>query len=75
MHLTEWLALLNDVLQAIIVIFGTAVALYNTRYIYRDRVTRAFTGLISFVVIVYLTELLVSRTEFSQSAQPLLRIR
>jgi hypothetical protein len=55
-------ALVNDVLQSAIVIFGAAVVLYNLGRSLRDRVTRAFCALITFVIIVYLTELLVSRT-------------
>jgi hypothetical protein len=55
-------ALVNDVLQSAIVIFGAAVVLYNLGRSLRDRVTRAFCALITFVSIVYLTELLVSRT-------------
>jgi hypothetical protein len=66
----ETLALTNDVLQAAIVIFGVAVVLYNLRHVRRDRVTRAFAALISFVVIVYLTELMASRTTITVSAAP-----
>lgn len=58
---TATLAFINDVLQAIIVIFGAAVVLYNLGQNLRVRTTRAFCALITFVVIVYLTELLVSR--------------
>lgn len=68
------LALVNDVLQAAIVIFGSAVALFNLRHFLRDRVTRAFTNLIFFVVIVYLTELLASRTNITHSSEPWLRL-
>ncbi len=54
------LSILNDVLQSAIVIFGSSVVLYNLGYSIHDRVTRAFTALVAFVVIVYMTELLVS---------------
>ena len=70
----ETLALTNDVLQAAIVIFGVAVVLYNLRHVRRDRVTRAFAALISFVVIVYLTELMASRTTITVSGEPWLRL-
>lgn len=72
--LADILALINDVLQAIIVIFGTAVVLYNTNRLRRAEVTRAFCALISFVVLVYLSELLVSRTIVSTSAEFWLRL-
>lgn len=66
--LLEILALTNDVLQAIIVIFGSAVVLYNLGRSLRIRVMRAFCALVSLVIIVYLTELLVSRIMTSYSA-------
>ena len=68
------LALINDILQAIIVIFSTSVLLYNLRYLFRDRVTRAFNALIFFVVIVYFTELLATRTTLAGSAEVWIRI-
>jgi hypothetical protein len=70
----EFLALFNDVVQATAVIFGSAVVLYNTRHVRRDRVTRAFSALLSFVVIVFLTELMASRTAITNSAEPWLRL-
>jgi hypothetical protein len=72
--LLKGLALLNDVLQAAIVIFGSAVALYSLRHFVRDRVTRAFTNLVFFVVIVYLTELMATRTNITVSSEPWLRL-
>jgi hypothetical protein len=66
----DTLALINDVLQATIVIFGSSVILYNTKYFLYDEVTRAFSLLLMFVVIVYFTELLVSRTTVTISAEP-----
>ncbi len=75
--MSEWtssLALLNDVLEAVIVIFGSAVVLYNIGRFVREPVTRAFCALITFVVIVYLTELLVSRTIIRESAETWLRL-
>jgi hypothetical protein len=52
---------INDVLQSVIVIFGAAVVLYNVPRLARGGVPRAFSALISLVVLVYLTELMVSR--------------
>ncbi len=72
-NLPDILALINDVLQAIIVIFGSAVVLYHLGRSFRVPVIRAFSALITFVVIVYLTELLVSRTIISGSALTWLR--
>lgn len=63
----------NDVLQSIIVIFGAAVVLYNVPRLPRGAVPRSFSALISFVVLVYLTELLVSRAAVHTSAEFLLR--
>lgn len=68
------LALINDVLQAIIVIFGSAVVLYYSNRLRRSAVTRAFILLILFVVLVYLSELLVSRIVVPDSAELWLRI-
>ena len=61
-QVTDVLALINDVVQAAIVVFGIAVLLYNLRHMFRDRVTRAFNSLLFFVVLVYFTELLVTRS-------------
>lgn len=72
--LADILALVNDVLQAVIVIFGSAVVLYNIGRSLRLPVIRAFCILVSLVVLVYLTELLVSRTIISRSADTWLRI-
>ncbi len=68
------LALANDVLQAIIVIFGSAVVLFYSNRLRRSAVTRAFVLLIVFVVLVYLSELLVSRIVEPTSAEIWLRI-
>ncbi len=72
--LADVLALINDVLQSIIVIFGTAVVLYNSNRLGRSEVIRAFCAVVSFVVVVYLSELLVSRTALAASAELWLRI-
>ena len=64
----------NDVLQSIIVIFGAAVVLYNVPRLQRGSVQRSFSALISLVVLVYLTELLVSRAVAPASAEFLLRL-
>lgn len=63
----------NDVLQSIIVIFGAAVVLYNLPRLSRGGVQRAFSALISLVVLVYLTELLVSRAVAPEATEFLLR--
>lgn len=73
-YLLDFLALTNDVLQAFIVIFGAAVALYNLGRGRRSSVIRAFIALVIFVVIVYLTELLASRIIASPSAESWLRL-
>jgi hypothetical protein len=70
----DLLALINDVLQAAIVIFGVAVVLYNLRHVVRDRVTRAFNSLLLFVVIVYFTELMATRASVPLSADKWLRL-
>ena len=71
--MSEILALANDALQATIVIFGSSVVLYNLRHFWRDRPTRAFSNLILFVVIVYLTELMATRTSIIPDREPWLR--
>jgi hypothetical protein len=70
----DTLALINDVLQAAIVIFGVAVVLYNLRHVVRDRVTRAFNSLLLFVVIVYFTELMATRAAVPLSTEQWLRL-
>ncbi len=73
-QIIETLALINDVLQAMIVIFGFAVVLYNLGRSLRIRVMKAFVTLVSFVIIVYLSELMVSRIITSTSAEIWLRL-
>jgi hypothetical protein len=70
----EVFALINDIIQAVIVIFGTAVVLYNSNRLRRAEVTRAFAALVSFVVLVYLSELLVGRILEPDSAETWLRV-
>lgn len=72
--LNDILAFTNDLLQAVIVIFGTAVVLYNLGRARRDRVTRSFCALISFVIITYFAETLVSQALVPVSAEILLRL-
>lgn len=72
--LRDILALTNDVLQSAIVIFGAAVVLYNLGDSFRNRVTRAFAALVTFVVLVYMTELLVSNTLTNASIASWLRV-
>ena len=74
-QLPDFLALLNDILEAVIVIFGSAVVLYNLGRSLRDRVMRAFCALIIFVMISYLAELMVSRTIVSTSVEGFLRFQ
>ncbi|WP_420642722.1 hypothetical protein [Candidatus Leptofilum sp.] len=74
-QLPDLLALLNDILEAVIVIFGSAVVLYNLGRSLRDPVVRAFCALIVFVVVAYLAELLVSRTIVSDSVEGFLRFQ
>jgi hypothetical protein len=69
-----FLALVNDIIQAAIVIFGVAVFLYNLRHSVRDRVTRAFNSLLFFVVIVYFSELLATRAAVALSAEVWVRL-
>jgi hypothetical protein len=73
-QIIETLALINDVLQSMIVIFGAAVVLYNLGRSLRIRVMKAFVTLVTFVVIVYLSELMVSRIITSYSAELWLRL-
>ena len=68
-------ALTNDILQSIIVIFGVSVTLYNLRYIRRDRIVRAFSLLLAAVSVVYMSELLASRTFVSDSAESWLKAK
>ncbi len=65
--------ILNDVLQSAIVIFGASIVLYNLPYFRRDRVTRSFALLTTFVVIVYMVELVVSNGVPLESAGTWLR--
>jgi hypothetical protein len=72
--MSGFLALVNDALQATIVIFGGSVVLYNLRHFRRDRPTRAFSNLILFVIIVYLTELMATRASVTPGREPWLRL-
>ncbi len=74
-QLPDFLALLNGILEAVIVIFGSAVVLYNLDRALKEPVIRAFCALIIFVVIAYLAELLVSRTIVSASVEGFLRFQ
>ena len=73
-QIIETLALINDVLQAMIVIFGSAVVLYNLGRSLRIRVMKAFVALVTFVIIVLLSELMVSRIITTYSAEIWLRL-
>ena len=74
-NLTNVFALLNDILQAVIVIFGSAVVLYNLGLARRERVTTAFVALITFVLVVFFSELMASRIEASFSVESWLRFQ
>ena len=71
---TDILALINDIIQATIVIFGAAVLLYNLPHSFRDRVTRSFNSLLFFVVLVYFTELFVTRAIVPWSTELWIRL-
>ena len=70
----DFLALLNDVLQSAIVVFGASIVLYNLPYSLTDRVTRAFTALVGFVIFVYLIEILVTHTNAADFVETWLRV-
>lgn len=73
-QLPDFFALVNDILQSAVVIFSVSVALYNLPHSFRDRVTRAFNSLLYFVSIVYLTELLATRTTLPVSTDVWIRL-
>ncbi|MCA9930153.1 MAG: hypothetical protein KC419_16840, partial [Anaerolineales bacterium] len=73
--MTDFFALLNDILQAVIVIFGSAVVLYNLGRAIHDQVTAAFVALITFVLIVFFAELMASRIEAAVSVETWLRLQ
>jgi GAF domain-containing protein len=70
----EILIFINDFVMAAIVIFGSAIFLYNLRHSIRDRVTRAFNSLLFFVVLVYFVELIVTRTTLGISTEIWIRL-
>ncbi|MBK9054498.1 MAG: hypothetical protein IPL78_27380 [Chloroflexi bacterium] len=72
---SDFFALLNDIIQATIVIFGASVVLYNLRYIGRSRVTKSFTNLVALVVLAFLAELLATRANLPVSAESWLRLQ
>ncbi len=74
-QLPDFLALLNDILEAIIVIFGSAVVLYNLGRSLNDSVMRAFCAVVTFVVVAYLAELMVSRAIVPASVEGFLRFQ
>ena len=73
--MNEIFALTNDTLQAIIAIFGAGIVLYNLESLGKDRILRAFSITLSVVVLVYFTELLVSRTQLIGSARAWLLLK
>ena len=73
-QLQSILSLVNDVLQAAIVIFGLSVALYNLRHSLYDRVTRAFNSLLFFVSVVYFAELIATRAAEALSTEVWIRL-
>lgn len=68
-------ALLNDTLQAIIVAFGIGVVFFSISEGIRDKVTAAYVLLLTFVSIVYFTELMASRIIDALSAETWLRMQ
>ncbi|MDX1616567.1 MAG: histidine kinase N-terminal 7TM domain-containing protein [Candidatus Promineifilaceae bacterium] len=74
-ELPDFLSLVNDVIQAAIVVFGGSVALYNVPHSFRDRVTRAFNSLIFFVIIVFFAELAVTRTTTAVATEVWIRLQ
>ena len=74
-NLPDILALINDTLQAIIVAFGIGVVLFTISEGYRDQVTAAFVSVLTFVSIVYFTELMASRIIDALSAETWLRMQ
>ncbi len=72
-NLPDILALINDTLQAIIVAFGVGVVLFTLTEGFRDQVTAAFVSVLTFVSIVYFTELMASRIIDALSAETWLR--
>ena len=74
-NFSDILALINDILQAVIVIFGVGVILYNLPYVRDDRVLRAYSLLLGGVILVYFTELLVSRVSLPGSAETWLYVK
>jgi hypothetical protein len=73
-RLTLVLSIINDVVQAAIVIFGVSVAFYNLPHSLKDRVTRAFNSLLYFVCIVYLAELIATRATSPTSVELWVRL-
>ena len=71
----DLLPLINDILQATIVIFGASVILYYLPTIRGDRTQRAFSLLLIAVVIVFFSELVVSRTVLPGSTEDWLRLK
>lgn len=71
----ELLRLINDIVQATIVIFGAGAVLYNLKYSRNDDVVRAYSLLLTFVSLVYFADLLITRTDLPISAEPWLRLQ
>ena len=74
-QLPYFLALLTDILEAIIVIFGSAVVLYNLGRSLNDSVMRAFCAVVPFVVVAYLADLMLRRSCVPASVDGFLRFR
>lgn len=72
---SELFALLNDILQAVIVAFGVGVLFYTLTEGIRDQVTAAFFSLITFVCVVFFTELMASRIIDTVSTETWLRVQ
>lgn len=75
MSLTSFLKLTNTVLEAAIVIFISSVVLYGIQSSFRNRVSRATNLLLTFTVIAYLGDLLLTQVSTPQDMERLLRIQ
>ncbi|MGB1253844.1 MAG: histidine kinase N-terminal 7TM domain-containing protein [Candidatus Promineifilaceae bacterium] len=69
------LPLINDILQAVIVIFGVSVVLYYLPTARKDHAQRAFSLVLASVVTVFFSELVVSRTVLPGSNLDWLRFK
>jgi hypothetical protein len=69
------LALANQVLTAAIAILGSSLLLYSFTYNLGQRVARAFSALMAFVVVVYLCDAILALVEVRPAAEWWLRVQ